>query len=1430
MLLLIIVLGIADAVPLDNRCFTDGVISMSKDMDHGIAEICIKDDISIVKTTSQQYKNSSIYLNTVQRKMLVSNYEDCNPVEAKNGPIMIFRPNNDMMLIPHTFACRVQCTISLDEEEANIILHSEKLNHYEVMGTTTANRWFQGTTSYSLEHTCEHIQVTCGSTSLSFHACFKYHMACIRLLNKSYMPAFMIHSVCQNKELIIMGCLVLIIFGILYIMTMTYICYILIPIFYPITYLYGFIYNKSCKKCYYCGLAYHPLTKCGTNCVCGCMFENSERMKKHRESGMCKGYKSLRAARILCKNRGSSFILAIILSFLLLSFIQPIEGVKITYQNEIIELESIVHELEIITTKLHYSAVYPQIVAAGSCLILIILALTMLLKEKILDYFYSRIVYYCNECEMTHPWRGLTFFGDFTNRCNTCMCGCDQNIEAKDEDDYALPKYHKPGVYCKLPGRYFAVRKLDILSTRFLIVVFLVLISSSIVYATDTCSKVKDNTAISNPLQCSVWYRLPGTCDNTLTMKDFMKTIKLPQEDISAAEKMSANLEAMLLESEKFKTAIGSFLIESSALKLHCNELSEAKKKTGRQNEILGKALKKSAIEVCASGDLADLCKCFRNEPNCNANGDTAKAITYYKGHNQAFRDDVSKIITAIMRIYPGILAREFGLSLKADNFSKVKEIATNMKGKFGNAESITACMNYLEKMLAENELVKLNPKISLSKDVVPYSQTRTNIFDNMADAPTITKVCESPKIYKCSYLIASRFRFFITCGTSTTHFYNMPDLGLSYQIGSSDKLCVADPFCEQNFGPVNISEKDELATLTCTQKTNTNFNFAKMNPLTKCHKISAQTCEYKQKNTTFIECKNTYFYEYTTIHQSPGDDIGIYCFSPDCRKVSTPHHVANLIGCRLHAESVESRKLKEIIYENIEQLKHSIQETIKTDLIEHKYRLTMNLPKVNPSFKALSIMGTETDGGVESAYIETNILAKTGVSTGVTLHTKKGEKLFDMILFVKSAHYESVSDLIYETGPTVGINMQHDEQCTGTCPNDLKKPGWLSFSKEHTSTWGCEEFGCLAIGSGCLYGHCRDIVKPEISVYKRSSEEIPKISLCISTPDETYCHDIDSFNPIITEKLEIQFLSNEAGKSPKIFGYKSNKVLTGMINDKGSFAKMCGSVQIYGKEVWGAGNPKFDYICHAARRKDVTISRCFDNFYEGCQLLKPEKDLIFDDKTSKLLLLNKLMGEIRIKLKLGDIKYKIFEKNPSMDAKAVCVGCIACTKGLDCELDIISSSDTICPLKSNCQLYTNNLKIESNTQKYGIKAKCDSPSISFTICTKEIDAQITILEKKEIIEVGNSDQTYFVKEKDMKCGTWLCKVSEQGISSIFSPFLSIFGSYAKIAFYTILAVICIVIIGYLLFPVCVRFKDVLKKNEIEYEREMYGYKPLKRY
>nr|AAQ23642.1 glycoprotein precursor [Maguari virus] len=858
LLIIILLLGSAASSPISTRCFHGGQLIAESKSATSISEFCLKDDVSMIKSEVTYIKNDTgIYgHNKVFRSWTIKDWKLCNPIPTAGGSINVIEVNSDLSLATRAYVCSRDCTITIDKEDAQIIFQTDKLNHFEVSGTTLSSGWFKTKASVTLDRTCEHIKVTCGKKSLQFHACFKHHMSCIRFFHHTILPGTMVSSMCQNIELIIIIGLTLVIFILMVILTKTYICYLLMPVFMPVAYIYGWAYNKSCKKCNCCGLAYHPFTNCGSHCVCGLKFEASDRMRLHRESGLCQGYKSLRIARMLCKSKGSSLVISGLLSMLLLSFITPIEG--------------------------------------------------------------------------------------------------------------TLTNYHS--------------RKSKYIST--------------------------------------------------------------------------VSLESL----DEFRRAM-------------------------------------------------------------------------------------------------------------------------------------------------------------------------------------------------------------------------------------SDKL---------------------------------------------------------------------------------SHTLMIYNFKP-----------------------------------------------------------TANLPHIKPTYKFITANGIENSDGIDSAYILSSIPALGGMSVGYNIQTKDNFPLLDIIVFIKSAIIKTTYNHIYDTGPTIGINTQHDEHCTGPCPTlILHKENWLTFSQERTSRWGCEEFGCLAINTGCVFGSCQDIIHPEAKVYRKAIEEEVVLTVCITFPGNTYCTEINAIEPKITDEIELQFKTVDTKTLPNLLMVQNHKLYSGQIDDLGSFSQGCGNVQKTNQSVIGAGTAKFDYVCHGASRKDVIVRRCYNNNYESCKLLKEETSLIFADNHETLEVANTkhLIGELQFKIMLGDIRYKSFAESPELEVDAKCVGCPSCFESYSCNFQIVTNIDTVCSVDGPCTLFHNRLIISATKQSYGFKMSCPrkpEPTEEFQICNRKYNVLFTTIDKNDKIEINTGDQTSYIYEKDNRCKTWLCRVRDEGISVIFEPLKAFFGSYFSIIFYVVVGIIVLFLTIYIFLPMFFKLRDILKRNEYLYLQEL---------
>nr|AAQ23641.1 glycoprotein precursor [Maguari virus] len=1190
LLIIILLLGSAASSPISTRCFHGGQLIAESKSATSISEFCLKDDVSMIKSEVTYIKNDTgIYgHNKVFRSWTIKDWKLCNPIPTAGGSINVIEVNSDLSLATRAYVCSRDCTITIDKEDAQIIFQTDKLNHFEVSGTTLSSGWFKTKASVTLDRTCEHIKVTCGKKSLQFHACFKHHMSCIRFFHHTILPGTMVSSMCQNIELIIIIGLTLVIFILMVILTKTYICYLLMPVFMPVAYIYGWAYNKSCKKCNCCGLAYHPFTNCGSHCVCGLKFEASDRMRLHRESGLCQGYKSLRIARMLCKSKGSSLVISGLLSMLLLSFITPIEGTLTNYPNEKqYTLEEIADVVEGIITEQHlkeYVVFYTSLFGGLILLLTLILSITI---NKVTDLLASTNVIYCEECSMYHSKKGIKYNGDFTNKCGFCTCS-----EQEDVEGVIIHKVSRKCTY-----------KYQLKWVRVIMIILALLL----------------------------------TIQNTVLI-------------------VAAEVQQVLSRSQ-----------------------------TGRQ-ESLSSATPGTATKECSN----------------------AKDI--------------------------GCISPRFGIPI-------------------GN---LTAC----------------------------------------GDSPNY-KVYKTPeKIYKSN--------------------------------NRGEVWCSDDVHCLTDFEPAEEEVVNRIKQMTCfltdvTTKTDV-FSVA----ISTCKMVDKGVCTVNDAKWNILKCNSGLYY--FTDHRDgkdTGNDFGEYCISHSCNTERFPINPDVLKDCIWEYHSRKSKYISTVSLESLDEFRRAMSDKLSHTLMIYNFKPTANLPHIKPTYKFITANGIENSDGIDSAYILSSIPALGGMSVGYNIQTKDNFPLLDIIVFIKSAIIKTTYNHIYDTGPTIGINTQHDEHCTGPCPTlILHKENWLTFSQERTSRWGCEEFGCLAINTGCVFGSCQDIIHPEAKVYRKAIEEEVVLTVCITFPGNTYCTEINAIEPKITDEIELQFKTVDTKTLPNLLMVQNHKLYSGQIDDLGSFSQGCGNVQKTNQSVIGAGTAKFDYVCHGASRKDVIVRRCYNNNYESCKLLKEETSLIFADNHETLEVANTkhLIGELQFKIMLGDIRYKSFAESPELEVDAKCVGCPSCFESYSCNFQIVTNIDTVCSVDGPCTLFHNRLIISATKQSYGFKMSCPrkpEPTEEFQICNRKYNVLFTTIDKNDKIEINTGDQTSYIYEKDNRCKTWLCRVRDEGISVIFEPLKAFFGSYFSIIFYVVVGIIVLFLTIYIFLPMFFKLRDILKRNEYLYLQEL---------
>ncbi|AGX00985.1 polyprotein, partial [Salt ash virus] len=1372
LLLLILLVAASSQAPVE-RCFSGGIRFQIKTSTIGGNELCLKDDIAMYKVDvtynkADQIDNKIKATMTATVKEIIANWKECNPILAENGNLNIISIDENFMISTRTYACSAACEIQIDKQHAKIILQSPTMNYYSIKGTTYKNGWFKNNFQLELENTCENVEITCGPTLIRLHSCFKEHMSCIRFLHGKILSFEIATSICANIELIISIVMVLIVFAILWLMSKTYICYILIPIFLPISYVYSKFYNLCCKSCKNCGLAVHPFTSCSLICVCGSRFESTNRLLMHRNSGMCTGFKTLRSTRYFCKSKGCNFLLALLLSFLFLNFITPINA-------DCIEESELIDKFQLLLKSDREHANIAFVLNIAIPIVTLLILSMILLLEYMYIFFLRLILIECPECNMYHTKLGLRYNGDFTNKCGLCTCG--------ELDDIEGLKMHKKRPNCAI--KYKTITYKNILLFSVLIILLQLVAVNAEVKPLIKFKECLEESEMS--VDCLPEF-IPYKCKNTEKVKttvEMFELIGVHRLPFEIGEGDFETISSIQVDTTYSKKYLG-----------YVNRIANCKyyeKLLKGQNTWMNFA-KKNPLPICQEMPTVSFCKCLNGTCTANSMDLKGKNIT----------TSIEPMKKVYQRIFNGISCEFISYAIDHNRDKTLTALLIKSQQLFTNNAELKALFYLI------NDIGKVHTGLKLGPTIAPLKKGSVDI-SNVIIHSELTE-CVGAKLLGCSDRHSTNIERYILCSIATKKaVYKY--IGSLTKAESSDNTCLNDNLCHTPFIPLTTRELVLFKAMVCNE---TQLSRSAGSPIVECYPIKYGSCTVAGNSVPTVQCTNELIYKRKDPIQ-PGREPGMVALPVGG---SVPLDILEG-SCKWIKDTMDKMSIEKKHHEDLQHFKESITQKLHNDLIIHKFLPTANLPHISPQFQYISILGQESDNGITSSYVLFDIGLISGASTGLHLRHKK-ELLYDLVVFIKSARIQGTYQPIYKTGPTIGINLKHEEKCTGSCPAIIQKPtNWLSFTIERTSRWTCEEFGCLAINTGCLYGSCNDIIKPVATVYRLQG--VPDIitEICITYPDETTCKTMIGESLAISETIEIQLEKVEAFKLPDLIYYEDNKVFTGDINDLGSYAKKCGNVQMIGNGTHGMGNPKIDYTCHLAKRKDVIARRCFDNNYQSCKLLREsnyaynhtDKSMVLSDNTKNL-------GIAKIKMHLGDIDYKLFSKEIDLSVDGHCFGCIDCFNNIDCTLNVHVDSLTICEIKSDCKLSTNRLLLKEDNHKYHVKAYCTSKmeQLEIEICGKSTSISLDLSLAKDKIELDIADQTTYIREKDNRCGTWLCKVLDEGINlNIFSGF----GMYITIIIAVIIGIIFLLFMIYVLIPCCSKAKEVLKGQEYMMLREL---------
>ncbi|ATJ04175.1 polyprotein [Anopheles A virus] len=1393
-MLLFALLTVCASVPLD-KCFSGGIVIKKLQTDYGLPHMCLRDDISMIKTDSVAVQGTSndektIFTSSITRKLLVTDWKNCRPEKMIGGPIMLLSVDDRGHLKSEEYVCQNDCEIKLEKESGLIIFETASLNYYQVSGTTISSGWFKSTTSISLKHTCEEIRVQCGFKSFQIHSCFQKHIECYQYLHQKFIPKNMANSICSNIELIILTVFSIAVFILLMLLAKTYIIFLLIPIFIPFAYIYGKLYSKKCFKCRNCSLPSHPFTKCPKICICGSRYESTERLKIHIEGGLCPGHKYIMTARTMCKSKGCSFILSILLSVFILSFITPVGAESCYNISQIPEL------YRTNPNKIEFYD-YLMYVYIGAIIISVLTAILLMILIVRPHVFLNYYVYNCEDCQMYHKRKNLKFDDFGTNRCGACLCGCDETnprLNTHQRSRICFSDYH--------------VKIYKIISS----IICIVAVLASIPGALAECSSDIATTDCWG-LNINEKYKT-ASGSGAAKFTGFFKGAD--EDEYNDIKEHVKNFTSMLIECYKHSSFATNQEIEAIYFE---NHYKQDESKFFKTDDYIKWRVRAGTmpIQVCKTPTTNYICMCIKQNNKCN------EVITNFKAPNteilefskHIMQSDMNLITESLSKIINPTAMRKFMYQESINNTEQFEKFSTEFV-KMYKKDDFMANMIALASKLALK--IGLGPKhlrnqVENLEIVSGLAQMQSTPIKKIPKSDCIRAKCMTPRFRKHHF-------DFLLCKTKKL-IYPWSDK----YTNNSNEICYGDANCDIQFPIVKQSSLNLV-----NKNLNSCYKLSEFTQTTK-YSIGRSSCKMMEKGTCLINdnakqvvrCKDGSIYEQIATGAYGNEDaIDQVCFNTKCTKVF-PRDPELMSNCTITIPKVTHRKPKIIDAENIEIYKHHIAEDFLSSLNTYRFVEVAGLPNVVPNFKVIPIYGTRTTTGMDDATFNVDVNALMGTSVGIHVNTPEGKHLMDLIIYIRSANVSSIFQLIYRTGPTIGYNSAHTEICTGSCPEKvtLRDNSWAQFTKESTSTWGCEEYGCLAINTGCLYGQCKDIIKPEVEIYRKISDEYASVEVCISAVGHIYCKIINSLEATIDDKISAQFKTVEAFSIPRFIAVKSHHILVGQINNVGEFSDYCGNVQVINGTTYGSPDPKIDYKCHAASRKDVIIKQCFKNSFASCLSLPEDKNLIIDDiegDKMNVAIHGKNLGIVSLQIKLGDIKYDLFVEDPDIDIQGSCVGCFGCSHGIVCQATIKTTISALCTVKSNCNSIYTRVKIEPMKNSFSDKFFCNDAveSIELTVCKTNVKLPISLISVKPHLEINTNLNSPIVRETDNKCGTWICKTSNE-LSKLLN--FNVSGFFSKVWHYLIAIIVILLVllfIRYIIIPAGFYISKKLKEHQME--------------
>ncbi|AHL27167.1 envelope glycoprotein precursor [Khurdun virus] len=473
----------------------------------------------------------------------------------------------------------------------------------------------------------------------------------------------------------------------------------------------------------------------------------------------------------------------------------------------------------------------------------------------------------------------------------------------------------------------------------------------------------------------------------------------------------------------------------------------------------------------------------------------------------------------------------------------------------------------------------------------------------------------------------------------------------------------------------------------------------------------------------------------------------------------------------------------------------------------------------------ASSIQGEDTGSEIKGSYIEFPMKVLSGIAHKIKI-SKEDKHLFDLFVRIVYSNVTAPYNHIYSTGPTETVNVVVHEKCTGECPRFTLPRGMLPFKFSKTSNWGCEDWGCLAIQEGCIWGGCSDVLSHEKTweVYKKvlTETDTAAFRICVYFGGRGYCKVLTAVDNIISDTISITFNSKDWKYLPEIIAVDNiGHVRVGAINDLSDFSKRCGDAKIIntddGLRTITKGEPVANFKCHSASAHEVVINKCGENSFDLCNLLEKyyPKTAFFEHSALTKTVAN--LGSATIKLNLGDVKYTMEEEDISIDGTCLCSGCMNCPQGVLCNLKVVASVSGTCTISSTeCPTHLQRTQITAGSTSFDFTCmpRRSTTLIPILLCKRPFKCSAKIITTNHVAEIIGHDNMVTVEESDKECNDWFCKAYNE-VSGWFNGL----SKYGQIALWIFIAILVIGLIYLVLIPFISRINKYITEKNAEFKK-----------